>query len=295
MRDDQRNYIVVGVFVIAMVAGLVLWIAKVSNRTGPMDAYYIRFGAVPGLAVDSAVYFDGYPVGRIKSIDPVDDDDGRRFWLDVSIQEGWEIPEDSKAKIVAGFLSAVFVNVEGGDSESSLAPGDQIPSVEAVDLFAAMTETMEFLKPKIDTIVSDLSHTMDQVNTLLSSENAGRFAKILENLEAVSAEAKAVASGLGGSQERLDGLLANVDGVVANVDRALDQVNELIAENEDEISQSVVDLHESLEALARHADAIASNLEVMTRNMNEFSQQIREDPGVILRGRSAADEPTGAK
>ena len=50
MRDDRRNYIVVGVFVIAMVVGLVLWIAKISGGAGATDAYYIRYDAVPGLA-----------------------------------------------------------------------------------------------------------------------------------------------------------------------------------------------------------------------------------------------------
>jgi phospholipid/cholesterol/gamma-HCH transport system substrate-binding protein len=46
--------------------------------------------------------------------------------------------------------------------------------------------------------------------------------------------------------------------------------------------------------VALRADAIAHNLEATTRNMNEFSQQIRENPGLIIRGRSAADEPMGA-
>lgn len=288
MRDDQRNYVVVGVFVIAMVVGLVLWIAMIADRTGATDAYYVRFDAVPGLSKGAKIFFDGYPIGRIESIKPLDDGDEQRFRLDVSVEQGWKIPDDSKAKIVAGFLAAVFVNIEGGDSKTYLNPGDQIPSVEATDLIAVMTEAasgfsdflLDTLKPQIESIVADLSQTMIQVNSLLSPQNTGRVGTILENLENVSQEIEGMTAGLSDTRRQLDQVLAQVSG--------------LIAENEDELSHSIVDFHEALEALARHAEAIAYNLEATARNVNEFSQQIRENPGVIIRGRSAAEEPAGS-
>ena len=295
MRDDRRNYIVVGVFVIAMVVGLVLWIATISGGAGATDAYYIRYDAVPGLAKGAQIFFDGYPIGRIESIKPLEDGDEQRFRLDVSVERDWKIPDDSKAKIVAGILAAVFVNIEGGDSKTYLDPGDRIPSVEATDLIALMTETvsgvgntLDDLQPQIERVVNDLSDTMGEVKSLLSPQNTGRVANILVNLERVSEEINGLTDGLGGTRKQ-------IDEVLAEVDRVLGQVADLIEENESELSQSIVDLHESLDAVARHADAIASNLEMTTRNMDEFSQQIREDPGVILRGRSAAEEPAGSK
>ena len=51
---------------------------------------------------------------------------------------------------------------------------------------------------------------------------------------------------------------------------------------------------ERLEALSRHTEAIATNLEATTRNMDEFSQQIREDPAVLLRGREKSTAPGGS-
>jgi phospholipid/cholesterol/gamma-HCH transport system substrate-binding protein len=298
MRDDRRNYIVVGIFVIAMVVGLVLWIGKISGRTGATDPYFIRYDAVLGVSSGTQIYFDGFPVGLIESIEPSDDPgDEQLFRLDVSIQRGWMIPEDSVAEITASsLLGAVIVNIRGGDSETYLEPGDQIPSEEASNMLAAMTKAaseisefvLETLKPQIESIVADLEETMGQVNTLLSPQNTGRVAKILENLENVSQDVDGLTDGLGGTRTQ-------VDDVLAKVDRVLVQVSELIAENESELSASVVALQESLEAVARHADAIASNLEMTTRNMDEFSQQIRQNPGVIVRGRSAGEEPAGSK
>ena len=297
MRDDRRNYILVGIFVIAMIAGLVLWIGKISGRTGATDPYFIRYDSILGVAAGTQIYFDGYPVGLIDSIEPSDDpNDAKLFRLDVSIKRGWKIPEDSVAEITASsLLGAVIVNIRGGESATFLEPGDQIPSEEATNMLAVMTKAaneisdfiLESLKPQIEGIVADLDDTMDQVKALLSPQNTGRVTTILENLENVSQDVDGLTEGLGGTRDQ-------VDDVLARVDRVLVQVSELISENESELSASIVALHESLDAIARHADAIASNLETTTRNMDEFSQQIRRNPGVIVRGRSAGEEPAGS-
>ncbi len=39
MRDERRNYLVVGAFVLAMFAALLVWIAVLSGRTGVTDSY----------------------------------------------------------------------------------------------------------------------------------------------------------------------------------------------------------------------------------------------------------------
>ena len=45
MRDDKRNYIVVGAFVIMMLVALILWIAKLSGSTGATSTrWLIRCG-----------------------------------------------------------------------------------------------------------------------------------------------------------------------------------------------------------------------------------------------------------
>jgi phospholipid/cholesterol/gamma-HCH transport system substrate-binding protein len=81
-----------------------------------------------------------------------------------------------------------------------------------------------------------------------------------------------------------------LDQTRLQIDALLESVNALVEENRRPVGQAVVDLHESLESVSRHIEAIAHHLEVTTRNMNEFSRQIRENPGVIIRGRALDDE-----
>ena len=304
MKNDQRNYIVVGVFVIAMIAGLILWIALLSGATGATDSYRTRYDSVLGLtAGGTQVFFNGFQIGKIESIERAEDGAEKMFVLEISIKKGWKVPEDSRAEITAaGLLSTNVVNINRGSSTSYLEPGDEILSFEASNLMAELADTAagfnQFLettlKPQIETIVGDLQGTMDQVNVLLSTENTGRVGSILRNLEDVSQEVQGLTDGLGGTRETLDGVIRKVGKAVDQVGELLADVDQLIESNKDDLGASVTDLHESLEALSRHTEAIAINLEATTRNMNEFSQQIREDPAVLLRGREKPTAPGGS-
>ena len=68
-------------------------------------------------------------------------------------------------------------------------------------------------------------------------------------------------------------------------------VREFVEENRGDLRQATRSLNLSLDTFADHAGAISRNLEETTRSMNEFSEQIRENPSLILRGRRAAEDP----
>lgn len=298
MRDDQRNYAVVGAFVIAMIAGLVVWIAILAGRTGATDDYHVYFANVMGLSDGTQVFYEGYPVGMIEEIRPTTREGRQVFRLDLSVQRGWRIPDDSVATITAsGLLSAVVVNVRAGSSTTLLEPGDEIPGVEAPDLFAAMSSVAGdvdalikgSLKPIIEALgeggpeiiaeleafTAKLNRTLARIDGFLSDENGRRVEETLGNLETASASLAAVSRELERTRLRVDELLDSASGT--------------IEENRRPVGQAVLDLQHSLEAVSRRIEAIAYHLEVTTRNMNEFSRQIRENPGVIIRGRASGD------
>ena len=62
----------------------------------------------------------------------------------------------------------------------------------------------------------------------------------------------------------------------------------------DSMGQSLKDLRYTLQAVSRNIDSITYNVEGTARNMNEFSQQIRQNPGVLLGGSRPLQE-TGPK
>jgi phospholipid/cholesterol/gamma-HCH transport system substrate-binding protein len=298
VKNEERNYVVVGGFVLAVLAGLILWIALVSGRTGRTDPYYVLYENVMGLSDGTQIYYQGYPVGLIESITRVDDGEKPHFRIDLTIRRGWRIPDDSIAEISAsGLLSAVVIDIREGQSTTPLEPGSQIPSREQVSVFAVLSSVADSatdlldnsIKPmairladgsepiveNLEDFTDGLKQAVDQINEMLSPLNTRRVGTILENMESVSREVAALTADLGKTRSQLD--------------RVIRSVETIIADNEDELSAGMVDLHHTLEAISRHNDAITHNLEVTTRNANEFSRQIREDPSVVIRGRSQGD------
>src|SRR5262249_16689209 len=136
-RDERRNALVAGSFVLAMLVLLLAWIALLAGRTGATEPYFVVYDRVHGLRAGSEITFDGYPVGRIEALEPVDLPEGRRFRVELPTQRAWPIPEDSIARILQGLFSRVVIDIHGGASERRLAPGAEIRGEPAGDVFAS--------------------------------------------------------------------------------------------------------------------------------------------------------------
>ena len=68
MRDPKKNYIVVGTFLLVLVAALIVWLSVLSGRTEATDPYFMEFNNVMGLTEGGQILFEGYPVGQIEEI-----------------------------------------------------------------------------------------------------------------------------------------------------------------------------------------------------------------------------------
>jgi phospholipid/cholesterol/gamma-HCH transport system substrate-binding protein len=305
MKEANRNYIAVGAFVLSMLVAVVLWFAALSGLAVSTDRYYILWDNVMGLKPGTQVLFEGYQIGLIESVERSPDADSGEpnYRVEIEIEKGWPIPHSATAETAApNFLAAIVINIEGGDSRTILEPGSVIQSEEQGDLLSAagdamskISEVLDFMKPKIEEITNSVGLVLSDENAeqirsmletinnritdVLSAENAQRVDDILTNLSAVAQDMSDLTGGLQTTKTQVNDILGTIEG--------------LIDSSSDDIGHSLVDLHASLEAVSRHIDAIARNLEDTTRNANEFSEQIREDPSVLLRGRDAADD--GAK
>ena len=108
MKNDSINYVLVGTFVVAMVAALLFAIALLTGRTGATDTYYTRYDDATGLKYGSEVLYMGFPVGQVEKIEPVVEGGKVLFELELSVTEKlrkWSVPADSVALIV--YLSVV--------------------------------------------------------------------------------------------------------------------------------------------------------------------------------------------
>jgi phospholipid/cholesterol/gamma-HCH transport system substrate-binding protein len=298
VRDERRNYLVAGGFVVAMLVALLVWIGLLSGRTWGADRYHVHFARVHGLKAGTKVFFDGYPVGLIEGIArPVDTEQGRRFRVDLRIRDGWRVPEDSRARVLREIFSGVVIDIRGGSSETPIPPGGEIPGEEGGDVFADVQSIarkfdamLEELRPVIDeaaaggpeivaslrSLTADLERAGDRLGALLSTENADRVGRALANVEETS--------------ENLATLTRSLESTRAGLDGLVTRVGQLVDEDRGDVSEALRNLNHSLAAVARHIDAIAADLETSSRNLAEFTRGVREDPGVLVRGRERAGD-----
>jgi len=282
MKDANRNYIATGAFVLVMLAVLIAWIAVLSGSTTSTDSYYIKWNNVMGLKPGTQILFEGYQIGLIDSIGKAEgaQTGGKNYRVDIEIEKGWPIPKGSIAQTASPtVLAALIVNIVAGDAMSSVS--DILEYVKPVLEEIATSVSTILSQENADQIKSLLETLNTRVGEILSAQNAANIENIITNLNQVTVDVSELTVGLKGTK--------------AEVDRVLAAVTTLMDERKGELGHALADLHASLEAVSRHIDSITSNLDQTMRNANEFSLQIRENPGVLLRGRDVEDDSRASR
>lgn len=310
MNTAKINYVAVGIFISAAVVGMIVSMALLTGRTGATDAYHAVYKNVTGVKFGTQVLYEGYPIGQVETVTPVPDGGSMMFRVDFEVTKGWQIPDDSMARIGAsGLLSAITINIDAGDSPIAHKPGNKVNAQEAADLFKVMSgvagdisniaeNDVRPLLATINTAVANFAITVETVNDLLDEDGQ----RMIKQFAAVANDLSGLVIDL---NERLPRIAANVDDSTANfadlsrdlsdtrskLDKLLGTADELmvtsnamVGENRAEVRKSIEDLKHVTDSLARHIDSVNQNVEGTARNMYEFSREIRQNPGLLLSG-----------
>ena len=328
MRSSKINYLLVGTFVLAMIAGLIASLSLLTGRTGATDGYHAYYSNVTGVKFGTQVVYEGYPIGQVETVTPEPSQGGMRFRVDFEVTEGWRIPKDSRVEIAApGLLAAVTLSISAGASPDALAPGDEVVSVEGGDLFSVVSGVAQKLGGLSDNsiepllasvhegvrrfngllenhgehLASDLKLLINDAS-LLVADVSTRIPVVIDNMELIAADVKSFSGELSAvatpeNRKLLEQTVANLNGATAdarsamvNGEKLMAAMNQMVNENDGDLRRSISDARYVVESVARRIDAINENLEGMSRNMLEFSRQIRQNPGLLLNSKPVTDE-----
>jgi phospholipid/cholesterol/gamma-HCH transport system substrate-binding protein len=322
LKDNRTNYVIVGVFVLLMLAALIGSVAVLMGRTGPTATFYTVFGNVGGLKPGTQVMFEGYPVGQVARIEPLRDDQRMRFRLHLDVQRDWPVPEDSEARIAAsGLLAAVTIDIRAGYSPTLLPPGSEIRGRDAGSVFTIMDEVAgdvrEITRETIRPLLEEVSGYVTRIGSALETDGLRILADARAAVDAIAGHTPRISGNLSAMAEKLNERLVsdeNLDSIrdtLVNVKASSESVRAMtrdlqlagrridallrtldaIAENSGEdVRVAMQDLRYSLEIVARHVDAITHSLDGTSRNMLEFSRSLRQNPGLLLRSPPVRDE-----
>ncbi len=300
MKRNNINYALVGTFVMLAMALLIYALARLSGNTEKHDVYYSTFPNVAGIADGSPVTYDGYQVGHVQSIEPINNNGRILYRVELLFKQDWKVPVDSSASISSsGLLSGQLVNVQQGKSQDFLKPGQDIPAQVEPPLIATMGGLVNDLRSiarddvrpalqKLNARVDSLGNMLEQKGGATMDQASGTLQRANGTLE----RANGTLARLNVSADNLGKLLNDENrqlfgNILKNGDRTMQSVNLAV----DEFNRSETDIRDALQ----QTQVILSNLERASRNMNELTRQLRESPSSIFSSPAPTDPVEATK
>ena len=315
MISARANLAVVGAFVLAAIVSLVVALAFLAGRTGAIDLYWTEYANVTGLKFGSQVVFEGYPVGQVERIEPMQDGGQTRFRVELSVQSGWQIPDNSIARPVSpGVLSPQTISITAGTSGTLLEPGDRIVPAGGVDILSSISSAAGNFDELTDTgllpLLDNLNRQISTFGELLDSDLRPMVQDLrvitgatAENWPTIAREAAVATTNLAQATDRVDRFMSPerigaVDRLIQNVDRtaeslrsASEELNALVDAGGDDLLVGLHEFRYLTSTLSRYAEPIGEEMDLTARNFRDFSRQLRQNPGVILRGAEREPDP----
>lgn len=294
MKRDRINYVLVGAGVLVALGLLLATLFAITGRGGGTAGYFVYYDNVTGLQHGAPVFYEGFRIGQVESIEP--QRNGKtRYKVNIDVREDWGIPADSVARLQSsGLLADMSIGIKEGQAAQMLEPGSEIQGLGGGDLFAAMNDlaaeltvlTRDRIRPLIDTLakrIDSITGTIDDNLPEIVVQTRDLMVKLNTAAENVNdivggANKKAIADTLADIRQVADEL----DETKARADALLSSLNATVEENRPEIRQTVLDLQQTVAAIATRIDAITHHLESSSRNIDEFSREIRRNPNRLL-------------
>ena len=296
MKRDTVNYTLVGAVVALALVVLLVGLALITGRSGPASEYLVQYRNVTGLRYGAPVFYEGYRIGDVGGIQPQRSAAGTRYKVTLVVKRDWQIPKDSVAHLQStGLLADMSIGIKEGASREMLAAGAEIRSAESADVFAAFSElageVSTLTRDQITPMIKQLSLRVESITGALDDnapEIIGQAQALLDKLNSASSamdellkpENRAAVAAILGNVQGLSGELRETR---KTVDGAISELADIARENRGDIRSATTDLATVMASLSSRMDVITHHLESATRNLDEFSREIRRNPGQLLR------------
>jgi len=208
--ETRANYLMVGTFVLALAAGLVvfvLWLAKFQFDTEFARYDIIYKGSVTGLRIGSPVRYSGVRVGEVIDI-RLNSQQPDQVQITAEIDGTTPVRADSIATLeIEGLTGGLYVLLSGGAPEAPplvAAPGQDRPVI------AARTSTLQQVLEGAPELVQSVSLLLARANDLLSAENRAHIASSLGNLDQFTTSLAAHSGDIGLVLEDASATMANL-------------------------------------------------------------------------------------
>lgn len=265
--ESKINYTLVGAFVLILTLAIIIFVTWLSAgfTTKHYHTYLVVMNeSVAGITTNSTVKYNGVDVGSVKQIS-LNKENPRQVRLLIQVEKHTPITAGTTATLNSqGLTGITYIALQGSDTNQAalnIEPGEQYPIIKSTpSLFI-----------RLDTALRDLTLNMNQItqdiNGVLGGENRERFSKILSNLNDTT-------NHLAAQSQQLDSILINT-------------------------AKSTQLFPSLINTLAQRTlpstNEVLNNLTLMSDNLLELSDNLKQNPAVLLRGQTPSPPGPGEK
>ncbi len=298
--ETRASYLLVGTFVLALIAGLVgfvVWTAGGPEVTS--KKYFAYFdGSVNGLNTGSQVRFRGIPVGSVKDIRIVPhrtDPKAKPVQIEVAMEVDANTPVTQSTRAVLELQGitgvAIIQLLTETDDDTGKPPvavaGEPIePGPDGKRVVEVKPSTLEEVFKSVPELLAELKDLAGQGKKLLSDENVASLSTSFKNFEGITKNLEA------GTKD-LDELVKNGNVAFENIKPAIDKISQA-SESFSKASQQIAILVETNQRPL--ADFTSSGLYEISNffvearglvdSLSRITKRLEEDPSRYLLGTS---------
>lgn len=262
--DTKVNYAVVGTFVIALIAAIVLSVIWLSSGLNihEYSIYQVNMEeAVTGLSKDATVEYNGVNVGSVKSI-TLNKKDPRSVQLLLNIHNDTPITYGTSASLATrGLTGITYIALK--DKGNDLRPlqaleGQTYPIIStSPSLLLQLNTGLQKLTDSLAQVSNTFKKLFDQENLVSIKETLINMRKITDTLAANNEKLNTILNNTSVASQRLPLLLqSSAQTLQVFQNQTLPETNRIIA-----------------------------NLDTMTDNLNGLSAELRDNPSILIRGK----------
>ncbi len=281
--ETRANFVLIGVFTLAVIAGaflFVLWFSGLT-RISEHKTYEILFsGSVSGLSRGSAVLFNGLRVGEVTQISFLAEDPSRvRVLADVA--GNVPIKKDTKARLeIQGLTGGAAIALSGGAPDAPALVGE---NGEPPIIIAERSELQNIME-SVQSLSAKAESVLGKVDKLLSN-NSVAIDDAVKNVDAFSKALSDNSSGINSALAGLSDLGRKIGPLADHLQVLSDDVDKLVeAVDADKVRHVVSNVDAFTSALAANkasVDSLLSDSAALAKRLNESAPKLDSALGDI--------------
>lgn len=280
--ETKGYYLTVGIFVISILVGAILFAVWLYDKTGGEGKPYTIYfkSSVTGLNQGSGVIYQGVPIGKVTKIS-VDPDVADQVRVDVSIQNDFSVYKDTYAQLeMKGITGGLLVQLKGGTVNTTpLEHTRKTPS----PIIQSRPSHIEELFTSAPKLIKNFSEVAESLNQILTDKTKTNVTGIIEDIKdvtgTISRKTKSIESMLDGASNLFN------DGInfVQNFDKQITSIAGFFR-------QSLTGIKDASSKVSNFSDQVThlvkenrqSILDFTSTGLYEFSQLLNDMRDLII-------------